>query len=424
MLLTHLLLRKISRIVIRLPHRVLGLSALVAVMSAVVQPAYAEDSPAITGPPRTIVFQQYSTDQLPVPVDPADAIDFSAYRLWLEEEVSAQDIPGLAVAVVSSKGILDIQTLGVRSVKDSEQVSEDTVFRIASVSKTFAGAVASQLVQHNIFDWDDPISGILPQYAIGTDVTSQKMTLRHVMSHTTGLMPHAFSNMLDAGVAYDKIQEKFHEIPTVCAPGRCYGYQNVVFSLVADVVETSLQTSYEDFVRENIFAPLGMTQASMNYEDFVANPHASDPHQFGRNGWRVSSVNKAYYSTGPAAGINATILDMSRWAQANLGAFPEVLPLSLLEMQHTPVVETPRGNYFNRWPRLEKAWYGLGWRIMDYAGVRVIHHGGGVRGYRSEMVLIPAYDLGLVVLINAETRLANDVVPQFLDHVLTAMAPQ
>ena len=93
-------------------------------------------------------------------------------------------------------------------------------------------------------------------------------------------------------------------------------------------------------------------------------------------------------------------------------------------MQHTPVVETPRGNYFNRWPRLEKAWYGLGWRIMDYAGVRVIHHGGGVRGYRSEMVLIPAYDLGLVVLINAETRLANDVVPQFLDHVLSAMAPK
>lgn len=424
MLLTHLLLRKISRIVIRLPHRVLGLFVLAAVLPVLPLSVLAEDSPVITGPPQAVVFQQYSADQLPVPVDPADAIDFSAYRLWLAEEVSAQDIPGLAVAVVSSKGILDIQTLGVRSVRDPELVSEDTVFRIASVSKTFAGAVASQLVQHNIFDWDDPISGILPQYAIGTDAASQQMTLRHVMSHTTGLMPHAFSNMLDAGVAYDKIQEKFHEIPTVCAPGRCYGYQNVVFSLVADVVETSLQTSYEDFVRENIFAPLGMTHASMNYEDFAANPHASDPHQFGRNGWRVSSVNKAYYSTGPAAGINATILDMSRWAQANLGAFPEVLPLSLLEMQHTPVVETPRGNYFNRWPRLEKAWYGLGWRIMDYAGVRVIHHGGGVRGYRSEMVLIPAYDLGLVVLINAETRLANDVVPQFLDHVLSAMAPK
>jgi beta-lactamase class C len=120
--------------------------------------------------------------------------------------------------------------------------------------------------------------------------------------------------------------------------------------------------------------------------------------------------------------VNATILDMVRWAQAQLGGFPDVLPESLLEMQHTPIVETPHGNYFNRWPRLDKAWYGLGWRIMDYAGLRVVHHGGGVRGYRSEMVLIPEHNIGLVVLFNASTPLANDVVPKFLDELLLVLA--
>jgi beta-lactamase class C len=115
-------------------------------------------------------------------------------------------------------------------------------------------------------------------------------------------------------------------------------------------------------------------------------------------------------------------MDMSRWAQANLGAFPHVLSRSMLDIQHAPVVETPRGNYFNRWPRVEKAYYGLGWRVMDYAGVRIIHHGGGVRGYRSEIVLVPAYDIALIVMFNAETPVANEVVPRFLDSLLLSVA--
>jgi len=354
--------------------------------------------------------------QLPAPIVLDDIADFSAYTGWLQQEVIEQRIPGVAVAIVSSSGILDLQTYGVRNVQDTAAVDDDTVFRIASVSKTFAGTVASQLVSSNISTWDEPISAILP-YNIGTGSATDQMTLRHILSHTTGLMPHAFSNMLDAGVAYEKIQEKFHEIPTVCAPGRCYGYQNVVFSLVADVVEASLRTTYDDFVVENIFLPLGMNQASMGYEAFRDNPNASSPHQFARGGWRLSSVNSAYYTTGPAAGVNATILDMVRWAQANLGGYPEVLPRSVLDLQHAPVVETPHGNYFNRWPKVKNAWYGLGWRILDYDGMRVIHHGGGVRGYRSEIVLVPAYDIAMVVMFNAETRLANDVVPHFLDNL-------
>ncbi|MEX0739615.1 MAG: serine hydrolase domain-containing protein [Pseudohongiella sp.] len=354
--------------------------------------------------------------QLPTPITQGDIADFSTYKRWLQQEVTEQGIPGVALAIVSSSDILDLQTYGLRSVQQDLAVDSDTVFRIASVSKTFAGTVASQLVSSNISTWDEPISTILP-YDIGTDAATRQMTLRHVLSHTTGLMPHAFSNMLDAGVAYQKIQEKFHEIPTVCPPGSCYGYQNVVFSLVADVVEVSLRTTYDDFVVENIFLPLGMNQASMGYEAFRDNPNASSPHQFARGGWRLSSVNEAYYTTGPAAGVNATILDMARWAQANLGGAPDVLPRALLDIQHTPVVETPRGNYFNRWPKVKNAWYGLGWRILDYDGMRVIHHGGGVRGYRSEIVLVPAYDIALVVMFNAETRLANDVVPHFLDNL-------
>jgi len=350
------------------------------------------------------------------PLDQDD--DFAPYRLWLAGEIADKTIPGVAMAIVSSSRVLDVETWGVRRQGEAAPVDEHTIFRIASVSKTFAGTVAAMMVQSHQQEWDTPIIDILPQYRIGTEPSSRNITLRHVLSHSTGLMPHAYSNMLDAGVAYEKIQEKFREIPTVCSPGRCYGYQNVVFSLVSDVVEATLSQSYEDYVQQHIFAPLGMETASVGLAGYTDNPNISAPHQYARSAWHVSRTNPAYYTVGPAAGVNASIEDMARWAQANLGAFPTVLSAELLAQQHAPLVETPRGSYFNRWPKLEKAWYGLGWRVFDYAGLRVIHHGGGVRGFRTEMVLVPELDIGMVVMFNAETPVANDVVPAFLDSVL------
>lgn len=344
--------------------------------------------------------------------------DFGPYRLWLAGEIADKTIPGVAMAIVSSDRVLDVETWGVRQQGEPELVDEHTIFRIASVSKTFAGTVAAMMVQSHQQEWDTPIINILPQYRIGTEPSSQNITLRHVLSHSTGLMPHAYSNMLDAGVAYEKIQEKFREIPTVCSPGRCYGYQNVVFSLVSDVVEVTMAQSYEEYVQQHIFAPLGMETASVGLAGYADSPNISAPHQFARSAWHVSKTNPAYYTVAPAAGVNASIEDMARWVQANLGAFPSVLPPEVLAQQHAPLVETPRGSYFNRWPRLEKAWYGLGWRVFDYAGRRVIHHGGGVRGFRTELVLVPELDIGMVVMFNAETPVANDVVPAFLDTIL------
>ena len=109
---------------------------------------------------------------------------------------------------------------------------------------------------------------------------------------------------------------------------------------------------------------------------------------------------------------------MTMWLRANLGAFPEVFGPDFLNQLHEPVIETPYGNYFNRWSGLEKAYYGIGWRVLDFKGLRVVHHGGGVRGYRSEMAFVPDANIGMVLLFNAESNAANEVVPEFLNHLL------
>ena len=343
--------------------------------------------------------------------------DFTNFVAWLEENTVEKDIPGSALAIVSREGIMQLETWGVRKVIARDPVNSDSVFRIASMSKTFAGTVAGLLVNQNLQGWDMRINGLFPNMGLGEGTSSEAITLKHIVSQTTGLMPHSYSNMLDDGVIYQKIKEKFHQIPTVCSPGQCYSYQNVVFSLVADVVEQSTGDSYEKYLHQQIFKPLGMTTASVGMEPYINSSNVTDPHRLVRGNWRTTTTNPAYYSVAPASGINASIFDMAIWIRANLGAFPHILSKDFLAELHEPVISTPYGNYFNRWSGLEKAYYAIGWRVFNYKGLRAVHHGGGVRGYRSEMVFVPDANIGMVMLLNAESNLANDVVPAFLDHL-------
>ncbi len=341
--------------------------------------------------------------------DPAPFLD------WLDATVSDADIPGGAVAIVSRDRVLHMQTFGKRTVDKSPVVTSNSLFRIASMSKTFAGAAATLVVDNQQQSWDAKMSDILPSLHLGNGRSYRDITFRQVASHSTGLMPHSYSNLLDDGVEYSNIKPRFSEIPAVCKPGQCYGYQNVVFSLIADVVEESTGEGYGEYLEEKLFRPLGMTTASTGLEPYISSSDATSPHRRVRGKWRPTSTNPAYYSTAPAAGINASIFDMALWVRANLGGFPEVLSEEFLHELHTPVIETPRGNYFNRWKGLQKAYYGIGWRVFDIDGVRVVHHGGGVRGYRSEMAFIPSADVGMVVLFNGETNVANEAVPNFMN---------
>ena len=344
--------------------------------------------------------------------------DLSDFVAWMEGAIREKEIPGVALAIVSREGIMHMQTWGVRSIDTREAVHTDSVFRIASMSKTFAGTSAALLVDQNYQSWDTKLTDLFPSMNLGTRRSSSGITLKHVVSHSTGLMPHSYSNLLDDGVSYDRIKPSFSKIPTVCKPGDCYGYQNVVFSIIADVVEQSTGESYEKFIYDQIFKPLGMITASVGMEAYLENNEATDPHRRSRGAWHTTSTNPAYYSVAPASGINASIFDMSMWVRANLGAFPEILSPGFLSQLHEPSIATPRGSYFNRWSGLEKAYYATGWRVFDYKEQRVIHHGGGVRGYRSEMAFVPEANIGLVLLFNAESNLANDIVPAFLDNLM------
>ena len=128
------------------------------------------------------------------------------------------------------------------------------------------------------------------------------------------------------------------------------------------------------------------------------------------------------YRVAPAAGVNASISDMAQWLIAHMGYRPDVLPAPLLSTLHSPIVGTPgemRGGQRSwRRQRLNAAGYGLGWRVYDYSGHRMVFHGGAVQGYRGAMAILPERDLGVVILWNSGSSLPSGLMPTILDRAI------
>ncbi|WDE01296.1 serine hydrolase domain-containing protein [Thalassomonas actiniarum] len=342
-----------------------------------------------------------------------------AFENFLLAEV-APKTPGFAVAVVLGGEAQLLKGYGVTNVSSPEKVDLDTVFRLASVSKTFTSAAVGTLVAQGKVSWDSKLSDYVDHLSFKQPDYASALTLRHLLSHSSGLMPHAYTNLIEDRVSYKKILKKMDQVPFICAPGTCYGYQNVVYSLAGNVVEAISNNSFEQVVDTNLFKPLAMKNASYGLTAFVGNKNRAQPHKWHRptKKWTPAKVNSNYYRVAPAAGINASIRDMKYWLMAQLGKYPAVLNDEILDEMHGKQIKTSaaQGHYRKRdWQNLGKTYYGLGWRVFDYNGREsFVHHGGWVEGTRTEMVFHEALQMGLVFLTNSETKMASKVVPTFL----------
>lgn len=334
--------------------------------------------------------------------------------------VADQRIPGLAVAIVQNGQIVSARGYGITDTTAAEPVDAHTVFRLASLSKSFAGTLTGLLVSEGALRWDSRIADFMPNLRFADPNAAQQLTVAEVLSHRVGLTHNAFDRDIEANADYRDVVQKLAYAPMKCAPGTCYSYQNVAFSLIGDVVYAASGQFYNEAVASKIFKPLGMNDASMGLEGIHASARWAKPHVRGRGGWVSLQPKPTYYRVSPAAGVNASISDMAQWLLAQSGHRPDVLPPALLATLQAPVVTTPtelRGSAWRR-ERLNAAGYGLGWRVYDYAGHRVVFHGGAVQGYRGAVALMPERDLGIAILWNSESSLPSGLLPTILDSAI------
>ncbi len=349
---------------------------------------------------------------------PARAADLQAQALvntfdsHFQQLVTRENIPGAAYAIVGPQGAIRIETTGYTDTQSRQPVGENTVFRIASVSKTFAGGLAGLLANEGAFNWDDRLQDHVPGFSIAGDVSLIRVS--HVVGQSSGLIPHAYDNYIEDGFPLDRILEKFRGLDYLCEPGTCYSYQNVLFSLIGTVVEHSTSSGYAELMRDRIFEPLGMKNASVGIEPLLENPDHARPHVKSRGAWRPVAVEPDYYRVAPAAGVNASIDDLSHWLMAQLGAYPHVLPPSVVEAVSTPRVRTKRDLRRRHWRDLiSDAHYGLGWRIYTIGDEQIVYHGGWVRGFRADIAWSKNRGIGIAILMNAESRDIGELTTAF-----------
>jgi beta-lactamase class C len=352
---------------------------------------------------------------------PAARIDAALkdYDHWLDQLAAENRTAGLATAVVIDDKVRYERTIGYADASTGAKVEPYTVFRLASLSKAFATALTGLLVRQGAFSWDTRLATVLPFFKLRDANASQEASVRDILSQSIGLPHNAYDNLLSDGVSYQELERKLATVPMTCAPGDCYGYQNIAFSLIGDVIHAKTGQFFIQLVDRYLFLPLGMTTASYGRDGLEDSRSWARPHYKHGRGWVAYEPNDNFYVP-PAAGINASIRDMEQWLIAQMGGRPMVLPDALLEVLHAPVIDTPTERLFSNWRRVrvKHASYSLGWRVYDYAGHTLIFHAGAVKGYRSMIGFFPEYHAGAVVLWNCESNTPAGMMPMLLDALL------
>lgn len=348
-----------------------------------------------------------------------DGFNVAAIESMAEQLTYGNRVPGIAMAIVQNGRVLSARGYGVTDIGNPQPVDAHTVFRLASLSKAFAGTMAGLLVNDGTLRWDSKVTDYVPGFQLATPEATGRLTVADVLSHRVGLPYNAYDRDIEANADYYTLTRKLANAPLKCEPGDCYAYQNVAFSLIGDVVYAASGSFYEQAVERRLFKPLGMNDASLGLAGIQASPRWARPHVRSRNGWVSLSPKPTYYRVAPAAGVNASASDMAQWLLAHTGHRPDVLSAPLLATLHAPLVNTP-GEMRSGWrrERLDSAGYALGWRVFDYAGHTVVFHAGAVQGYRGLVALLPERDLGIAVLWNGESSVPSGLMPTILDRAI------
>ena len=342
------------------------------------------------------------------------------YQRWLNRLAQRDAVAGLATAVVIDGKVVYEGTVGYADASTKQPITPDTVFRLASLSKAFATAIAGLLIDDGKLGWDTKLVDVLPYFKLKNMQAASQATVSDILGQRLGLPRNTYDNMLEGDTPYEELVRKLDEVDMVCGVGQCYGYQNVAFSMIGDVVLARTGDFFYHQVDKRIFYPLGMTTASYGRAALESSKSWARPHRATSRGWVPFEPNETYYRVAPAAGVNASLRDMEKWLIAQMGGRQDVLSTSLLDMLHAPGVATPSELHATAWRsgRLSSAYYALGWRVYEYGGETLIYHAGAVAGYRTMIGFFPKYRAGVVTLWNSTGPTPSGLMPMVFDDLL------
>lgn len=337
----------------------------------------------------------------------------------LQTIVNRWDIPGLAVGIVADRKIAYAKGFGVQSLQTRAPVTTESIFCVASVSKCFVATAVMQLAERGLVELDAPVTRYLPYFQLA-DARYEQITIRHILSHTSGMPDHSESEY-DELVAHPEWDEGAAERyvrglrnrKLLANPGQQFSYSNIGYNVLGDMISKVSGQSFEDYMREHIMKPAGMPNSTFLLSevrlDSVALPHLRTP------AMGVNPIYPYHRADAPASFLHSTVMDMCHWALTCMSARNPIISRATFARMCTPVVQ--RGD-----PPLYED-MGLGYGLGRYYGVKTVGHGGMGFGWSAFLVMLPANRRGAVILCNEESFSRSRILRAVLDTML-GLQPQ
>ena len=362
----------------------------------------------------------------------SDGFPSSAFDAIFEDVVARYRLPGLAVGIVADGKVVYTRTTGELIAGSGKPVTADSLFKIASNTKAMTTGILARLVQAGKLRWDDPVTKYLPQLRMSDPWITREIQVRDLLIHNSGLREGAGDLMLwpepNLFTRADIIAGLQHLQPQHSFRSR-YDYDNLMYVLAGEVAAAAAGIPYEDLVRREVFAPLGMTRCQVGAwnRDEVGN--VAQPHM--RDGERNVPVNVddaaiPEITSAAAGGVRCSLNDMLTWMHMWLDPGLESdrgeawLATAQRDILWSPQMPMPLSDRQRAWEGSHFNAYGYGWRISDVDGVLRVAHTGTLSGMYSAVNLLPEKRAGFVFLINGDGGEARTVLNTVLVKQFTA----
>ncbi len=345
------------------------------------------------------------------------SFDTAQLDAFVKEMMRAYDVPGVGLAVVEDGKISYVRGYGVRDITTGAPVTPNTQFAIGSTTKSFTALGMMLLVEEGSVDLDAPVTAYLPGFKLADPESTRTATVRHLLSHTTGLV-RTDASTFDTSVTAADIIEAAATTQLVGKPGEVFVYSNVNTIIAGAIIERVTGESWETFTRERVLRPLGMTTATLSIADLKQQDNVAAPHVLDVVDGLQTTDFLALGADAPAGAINASAAEMARYVQFQVGDGAPLVSRASLDEMHKSQVAAPDFNVTGIIaaqaqakaerpgdvpPALvSKHDYGLYWSVERFLGAKLVQHGGNVTGLTANATLLPERRSGVVILANAD----------------------
>src|SRR6266853_622787 len=336
-----------------------------------------------------------------------------------QKQIQENALPGLAIAVVFQDKSVYTKGFGVRDTSGKSSVDADTLFQLAALYKPIGSTVVAELVGEGKITWDSKLSVLDPTFTMFDPWVTREITIRDMYAHRSGLPEHAGDLLEDMGFTRAEILHRLRYQHPESSFRSHYAYTNFGLTEAALAASKTYGLEWEEAAEQKLFKPLGMTSTSSRYADFVGRANKALGHVLVDGKW-VQKFKRDAQAQSPAGGVSSSVNDVAKWMRLQLGNGKfdgkQIVDENALAATHHPHMLTGF-NPFTQMP----TFYGLGWNVSyDQQGrLRLNHSGAFGLGAATYVNLVPADQLGIVVLTNAyPVGLAEALGTTFVDTAL------